>query len=869
MSGTLYGLGIGPGDPGLITLKARDVLAHVPVIAYPAPEGGASLVREIAAPHVPAGRTEIVIATPMTIDRFPAQEVYDRYAAEIAAHLELGLDVAVLCEGDPLFYGSFMYIHERLAARYRTMVVPGVSSLAAVAAAAGTALVGRNEVLSVVPAPLPDAELVRRIAGSDAAAIIKVGRHLGKVRRVLASLGLERHSTYVERASMANEKLVPLSDLDRDAAPYFSMVLVRKPRPTVGSDVARSERRARLPAGAAVVALGPSGVEAARRLLAILPGSRLHGLAGRVEGADVAFSRTTEHLCGLFRDGVPIVGVCAAGILIRALARLLTDKTREPPVLAVAEDLSVAVPLLGGHHGANEIARAIAAALGAVPAITTAGDVRHGLALDDPPPGWKVANPAAVKPVAAALLTGDPVSLRVEAGDATWLRTSCAVFVDEDNEGGTTVRVSDRLIAQHDKELILHPPVLAVGVGCERGTEPEELIGLVARTLQSEGLATGAVACIASLDLKADEAAIHAVAHGLGVPARFFIAAELEAEASRLATPSDVVYREVGCHGVAEGAALAAAGADAILAVAKRRSRRATCAVARTSGSIDAESVGRPQGRLMVVGIGPGDGAWRSPAATRALREATDVIGYGLYLDLIGDEIRDATRHEFALAQEETRTRAALDMAAAGRPVALVSSGDAGVYGLAALVFELLDREDRPDWNRVTVSVVPGISAFQAAAARLGAPMGHDFCAISLSDLLTPWAEIEQRLKAAAAGDFVVALYNPASRRRRTQLSLARDILLGCRPAETPAALVRNVGREGETIEVVRLDELNPDSADMLTVVLIGCSRTRAIVRGVNRWLYTPRGYENKLVGSRDSGVRSDLSPGSVAAFNP
>src|SRR5512134_3775175 len=195
--GTLYGLGIGPGDPELITLKAKDILARVPVIAYPAPEGAESLVRRIAAPHVPPGRLEIAIATPMTADRFPAQEVYDRFALLLEEHLAAGRDVAVLCEGDPFLYGSFMYVYERLAARYRTIVVPGVSSLAAVAAVAGRPLCERNEALVVLPAPLAEAELEASLRTADAAAIMKVGRHLGKVRRVLRRLGREADAVYV------------------------------------------------------------------------------------------------------------------------------------------------------------------------------------------------------------------------------------------------------------------------------------------------------------------------------------------------------------------------------------------------------------------------------------------------------------------------------------------------------------------------------------------------------------------------------------------------------------------------------------------------------------------------------------------------
>ena len=598
-----------------------------------------------------------------------------------------------------------------------------------------------------------------------------------------------------------------------------------------------------VPAGAALVALSPGGLELARRLAAVLPAARVHGLAGRAEGADEAFTETVPHLRRLFAEGVPIIGVCAAGIIIRALAPGLADKRAEPPVVAVAEDGAAAVPLLGGHAGANALARAIAAATGGVAAVTTAGDVRLGLALDEPPTGWRVTNPDAAKDVVAALLAERPVALRVEAGDAGWLTGSAANFADD---GELSVLVTERAVAEPGRDLVLHPPVLALGVGCERGAGAEELSALVDATLAAAGLAPDAVACVASLDLKMEEAAVHAAAGRLGVPARFFTAAELEAEAPRLANPSEVVFRAVGVHGVAEGAALAAAGPDATLVVEKTASARATCAVARATGGIEAMAVGRAQGRLAVVGIGPGGPEWRTPEATHALAEAGDVVGYGLYLDLLGNLIAGAKRHETPLSQEEGRVRKALDLAAEGRAVALVSSGDAGIYALAALVFELLDAEDRPEWNRIALSVVPGVSALQAAAARIGAPLGHDFCAISLSDLLTPWPEIERRLGAAAAGDFIVALYNPVSKRRRRQLAAARDILAAGRPPGTPVVLARNLGRDGETVEVIRLDELTPDHADMLTVILVGNSRTRAIERGTKGWVYTPRGYADK-----------------------
>lgn len=591
----------------------------------------------------------------------------------------------------------------------------------------------------------------------------------------------------------------------------------------------------------AVIAVSNAGADTARRIVAALPGAELHGRRGRVAECDVAFDETTDHLRALFSQGTAVVGVCAAGILIRTVAPLLGDKLSDPPLLAVSPDGASVVPLLGGHHGANRLALDIARALGGHAALTTAGDVALGFALDDPPPGWHVANPAAAKPVAAALLAGEKVRLEVESGDAGWL---AAPSLGDD--GDEAIRVTDHDV-EGDGELILNPPVLALGVGCERGTEAAELSELVHRTLAEAGLSAASIACVVSLDLKADEPAVQSLAAELGVPARFFTAAELEAETHRLASPSDVVFAETGCHGVAEAAALAAAGAEATLTVAKTKSARATCAVARSPRSIEPAQIGRPRGRLFVVGIGPGDALARTPEASRAIAEATDLVGLGLYLDLLGDAASGKARHDGSLGAEEARARLALDLAAEGRSVALVCSGDPGIYALATLAFELMDRDDKAAWNRLEIAVIPGVSALQTAAARAGAVINHDFCTISLSDLLTPWAVIERRIAKAAEGDFVIAFYNPVSQRRRDQLPAARQILLGHRPPHTPVVLARNLSRPGETITVTTLEALDPAQVDMLTVVLIGNGETRAIQRGERLWVYTPRGYAGKV----------------------
>ncbi len=321
-----------------------------------------------------------------------------------------------------------------------------------------------------------------------------------------------------------------------------------------------------------------------------------------------------------------------------------------------------------------------------------------------------------------------------------------------------------------------------------------------------------------------------------------FPASRLLAETERLTIRSEAAFRATGCWGVAEGAALAAVGPDGALVVPRRQSRRATCAIARAAAPLDASAIGRPRGRLAIIGTGPGDPAWRTPEATALLAAADEIVGYRLYLDLLGGAIAGKRRHDSAIGEEAARVRLALDLAAEGRSVALVSSGDPGVYGLAALVFELIERERRRDWSAVAVTVAPGVSAMHAAAARAGAPLGHDFCAISLSDLLTPWEVIRARLEAAAAADFVVALYNPRSARRPGQLAEAASVLLRHRPPETPCVIARNLGRAGEHTEIVPLDRLAQADVDMLSIVLVGSSRTR-LVPGETPRVYTPRGY--------------------------
>lgn len=567
-------------------------------------------------------------------------------------------------------------------------------------------------------------------------------------------------------------------------------------------------------------------------------------------GADAhsaASGEVMETLRSFFAARRPIIGVCAAGVLIRAVAPLLGDKWSEPPVVAVSENGASVVPLLGGHHGANDLATEIAALFETAPAITTAGEIAFGVALDAPPAGWVLQNPADAKAAMSALLGGASATLN-ETAD--WLAPLNAT-VDPTRKSDNAVRLE----VEGAPALVYWRQTLSLGVGCARGCPAEELRGLVSNALTTAGRSAFEVAKISSIDLKADEAAIHALAADLTITPGFYRAETLEAQADRLATPSDIVFAEVGCHGVSEGAALTAAGEDAALLITKQKSANATCAVAEITGpAIPA----RPRGQLSVVGIGPGWSEWRSPEASRLIAEADELVGYGLYIDLLGPLAAGKPRADFPLGGEEARCRHALERAGEGRNVALICSGDAGIYAMGALVMELMDRDEAAGGvtdaaKRVQITNAPGISALQAASARAGAILGHDFCTISLSDLLTPREAIIKRLHAAAEGDFVIAFYNPVSKRRRTLLAEAREILLQHRPAETPVLLASNLGRPEEKLTRRTLATLETDEVDMLTVVLIGASQSKAFETGdagagADGWrIYTPRGYAKKI----------------------
>ncbi len=451
----------------------------------------------------------------------------------------------------------------------------------------------------------------------------------------------------------------------------------------------------------AFVVLNPQGLGLARRVQAALGEGRIHALSTRVEGGDEGFTDTRATVQRLYADGHPVVGLCAAGILIRLVAPLLSDKRAEPPLLALADDGAVVVPLLGGLTGGHELAERVSAACGAASAITASGARRFGLALEAPPDGYVLVNPDDAKRVTSAILAGARVRLE---GEAPWLGDSGLPFADE---GEIVIRVVDHAEA---------PP------------------------------------------------------------------------------------------------------AGGLLYVRAART-----------------------GRLDVIGTGPGAAGWLTPEVRQVLDGATDLVGYLTYLDMVPAR-PGQRRHASDNREELARARQALDLAAEGRRVAVVSSGDPGIFAMAAAVMEALDLEPAR-WPGVTVEVRPGLSAMQAAAARLGAPLGHDFAVVSLSDNLKPAGIVTRRLEAAIDADFVLALYNPAGKIRRDGLARALDTLRARRAPDTVVIQARDVGRPAERITVTTLGALDADSVDMRTLLLIGSSQTRAFTADGRRFVYTPRSY--------------------------
>ena len=517
-----------------------------------------------------------------------------------------------------------------------------------------------------------------------------------------------------------------------------------------------------------------------------------------------------------------IVAFLAVGATVRLLAPLLASKHDDPGVVCVDEALRFAVPVLGAHQGGgNDLARRVAATLGAEPVVTTASDAAGGTGLDGfgADLGFTVEPGSDLAAVGAAILSGERVTF---TADQEWPLPALppnVVRTGRPEPGVPAVVVTDQKIHEAERSVVFRPPSLRVGVGASKGAPAEEIGRLVDGVLAELGLSAQSVRYIATADLKAAEPGLLAAAAERGWPLVTFPASRLAAVP--VPNPSEVVRRAVGTPSVAEAAALAGPGAT--LLAAKRASAHATVAVARA----------RPRGRLAVIGIGPGARDLMTPRAVAELRRAAVVAGLDAYTEQVADLLRPGTRVlASGLGAERERAAEAVAQARAGRAVALIGSGDAGVYAMGSPALELAGED-------IDVTVVPGVTAALAVAAVLGAPLGHDHVMISLSDLHTAWPVIERRVTAAAEGDLVTCFYNPASTRRDWQLRRALEVLARHRPPGTPVGWVRDASRPGQAASLSTLAEFDAARADMHTLVVVGSSRTR--VRAGR--MVTPRGY--------------------------
>ncbi len=569
---------------------------------------------------------------------------------------------------------------------------------------------------------------------------------------------------------------------------------------------------------------------------------------GNPASPDTLLRGTASDLLRRHWQGTVLV-VGALGAVTRLIAPLIQSKQTDPAVLVLDAEGQVVVPLLGGHQaGAEALAHQLAATLGGQAVLTGDCASQKRLALDvfGCDWGWRPSGDAeAWTQLMISQAQGQPLHVKQECGPKLWQQSQAAVaLVQAASDDGTQAAGNELTITAACNPSPLttccwHPPVLWLGIGCERNTSLSLIERAVSKALHDAGLAKEAVAGLTSIDCKGDEPALLALAEQEQWPLRLHHSDALAT--IEVPNPSNVVEAEMGTASVAEAAALRAAGAQGRLRLPKRIERpegsdeRGAATVAIGESSQPSASL---RGELHLIGSGPGDLALLTPDARQALSRCVAWVGYGLYLDLLEPLRRaDQVRIDGQLTKEWERCAEALRLAQQGARVALVSSGDSGIYAMAGLALELWLQQ--PDACRPLFQVHPGISALQLAAARAGAPLMHDFCTVSLSDRLTPWAVIEQRLRAAAAGDFVVALYNPRSKGRDWQLARAVELLQAERIGTTPVVLARQLGRTDETIQHTTLEDLNPCDVDMLTVVLIGNSTSYAS----DGKMVTPRGY--------------------------
>ncbi|MFB2839079.1 precorrin-3B C(17)-methyltransferase [Floridanema evergladense] len=590
-----------------------------------------------------------------------------------------------------------------------------------------------------------------------------------------------------------------------------------------------------------------------------------------IKGTEVYHGSLSSHLANIWSQYRGFIFGLATGAVVRLIAPLLKDKSVDPAVIVIDENGKFVISLCGGHQGgADRLTRAIALQLNATPILTGASNGLGLPAIDllGVPFGWNKGAGDWTK-VAATIARNEPVQVIQEVGSTLWQnhlpKGHPFYFENTENQLPTTnyqlpkariwISFTQRRFSPDSDlpKVQWHPRVLWLGIGCERGSSKKLIESAIKQVCQRYHLAEGAIAGIATIDIKADEVGLIEVCREKNWPLKTFSAEVLGK--INVPNPSTIVAAEVGTPSVAEAAAICAVGdwgppsigdwgegfSSASLLVKKQifRLEGERGAVTIAVGLSEKEYSDRT-GKILLIGTGPGQLEQMTIAAQMAISQADAVVGYTLYIDLISPLLKPGQIVEsLPITQEVERAKRAIELADKGLTVAVISSGDSGIYGMAGLVLEELQAHGW-DGQVPGVQVFPGITALQAAASLVGAPLMHDFCAVSLSDLLTPWEVIEKRLIAAAEADFVTALYNPKSQTRTEQIAFAQQIFLKYRNPATPVAIVRSAYRETQEITITTLEKLLESSIDMLTIVLIGNSNTR--VHG--EWMITPRGYK-------------------------
>ena len=575
----------------------------------------------------------------------------------------------------------------------------------------------------------------------------------------------------------------------------------------------------------------------------------------------------SEVIYELWSECKNLIFIMAAGIVVRTIAPLIKGKRTDPAVVVLDEKGEYAISLLGGHlGGANKIAKEIADFLGGRAVITTASDVNNLPVIDL----WARENNLVVEnwdllPKIGTLLLNKGF-LKVYADIGIKL-TDKLQKTDNPETADILITNKNNLFAHTPIHLYLRPKNLIIGIGCNSGTSADEIEDAVKSILAENNLSFLSVYSIATIDKKSSEPGLIAFTEKYGFKVKTFTSNELNNVEG--VVKSEAAFKATGAKAVAEPAALLASGAKKLL-VPKQRIGNVTIAVAESVKELKSLGVKVSKAlketpilqysntpKIYIVGTGPGGIEHITPCAQNAIRKSDVIVGYETYLDLIKEFIKDKEVISTGMTQEVERCKKAVELALSGKAISVISGGDPGIYAMAGLVFEILkDRnalcvmrnalknENSSLVTRhsslVDVEVIPGISALNACAARLGAPLMHDFASISLSDRLTPWELIEKRLESAVMADFVIVLYNPRSMGRLDHINKARDIILKHKSPETPVGIVKSAMREGEKVVITGLKNMLDHNIDMQSTVIIGNSQT-FLWEG---WMITPRGYK-------------------------